>query len=80
MAIAESLAQRLVHVADRDEPMPVALGNDLFQAGGLHPGDDAQQRAVFAPDTCTGNQQGKSKQAAGWSKSKRHYLHYDVQV
>ena len=49
MVIAESLAQRLVYVADRDERVRVALGNDLFQAGGLHPGDDAQQRAVFAP-------------------------------
>ena len=36
--------------------------------------------AVFAPDTCTGNQQGKSKQVVGWSRSKRHHLHHDVQV
>lgn len=54
--------------------LALALVNQLLSAAGK------PVRAVFAPDTCTGNQQGKSKQAAGWSKSKRHHLHHDVQV
>ena len=36
LMIAESLAQRFVHVADGDKRVRIAFGDDLFQPGSLH--------------------------------------------
>ena len=48
LMIAESLAQRFVHVADGDKRVRIAFGDDLFQPGSLHAGYHTQQRAVFS--------------------------------